>query len=713
MSLVEKLTEIKRQKDEYILPENIKSGVKIYGITGAYEGGSGSSVKQFETEEEMNQDTTAQLNDIAVVYKSEIKNSNVNSTFQTVYFPQTVVLPSPEPDYIDVRLATTDGSASTYVFLYESAFEIQYGNGIDIMVRYTSSDGLTYNRTVFRGSVVSGDYAIFETPLIVSEPDYWSDNVGYFMQVSATNFSGVYTYREEDEKDYYSIPYNVDPVNKTYEQQNVNLKEFWDFLDTDERFNSWFKTYTNAEFDIKYLEIENKQIKRAKVYYSSTGKALSKVYYSELDQYALLENQTADEIYVADVDMENKTIVNSSIIPTILGMTHTSTSYYLIEMYEKTDIISECNSRVPHIIGTEGYWVTTNVGAEYVSAYTFNITREPEMITKWRYAKSQLNATPEYVYEKTFYGSNGVETGTLLNDIPTTLNDHIADLYVDLQNLYDNMDPLVLDETSNYRVLTRNISGIPVKSDGTPLLDCGNIVNATQMFTDATKLCVVSNLNLSSANVANQLFYNCYNLAYVHNLDLKNSTTGYYTFMNCTNLHSLDTVYFTNKLRHTEGMFCNCSNLSVLPNITNAELNISRHMFCNCRNLPEAPMLNTSGVYIAYAMFENCYKITNVPLYDTQKIYNSGYMFANCINLRDVPQFNSKKFSEIDAMFSGCNNLSDASIQNIINMCLNSNIATRKNLNTSNYYSPFRNTNITSDRYSNRLSELSSAGWSY
>lgn len=39
MGLVENLTEIKRQKTEYIKPENIKEGIEIFGITGTLEEG--------------------------------------------------------------------------------------------------------------------------------------------------------------------------------------------------------------------------------------------------------------------------------------------------------------------------------------------------------------------------------------------------------------------------------------------------------------------------------------------------------------------------------------------------------------------------------------------------------------------------------------------------------------------------------------------------
>ena len=62
--LNEKLQEIKRQKDEYIRPENLKKDVTVYGVTGTLESGSGG-VKLFDTEEHMQQDTTAQEGDFS------------------------------------------------------------------------------------------------------------------------------------------------------------------------------------------------------------------------------------------------------------------------------------------------------------------------------------------------------------------------------------------------------------------------------------------------------------------------------------------------------------------------------------------------------------------------------------------------------------------------------------------------------------------------
>ena len=67
-----------------------------------------------------------------------------------------------------------------------------------------------------------------------------------------------------------------------------------------------------------------------------------------------------------------------------------------------------------------------------------------------------------------------------------------------------------------------------------------------------------------------------------------------------------------------------------------------------------------------------------------------------------------------DGMFRNCNNLSNASIQNIVNMCLNSNVITSyKNLNNTNSYSPLYQTKFDNSYYQNRWAELDAAGWEY
>jgi surface protein len=89
--------------------------------------------------------------------------------------------------------------------------------------------------------------------------------------------------------------------------------------------------------------------------------------------------------------------------------------------------------------------------------------------------------------------------------------------------------------------------------------------------------------------------------------------------------------------------------------------------------------------------------------------------FTNCSNLVDLPQFNTTQVANMTNAFSGCNKLSNASIQNIINMVLSSNVpSNQRNLYTNNSQaSPFYNTIFNNSYYTNRFSELTAAGWTY
>jgi len=98
-----------------------------------------------------------------------------------------------------------------------------------------------------------------------------------------------------------------------------------------------------------------------------------------------------------------------------------------------------------------------------------------------------------------------------------------------------------------------------------------------------------------------------------------------------------------------------------------------------------------------------------------KNIINMRRMFCYCTNLKDIPEYDTSSTNDLSSTFLGCNNLSNASIQNVINMCLNSNITNSvfMNLNTGSQASPLYATQFNSSYYQNRLAELDAAGWSY
>lgn len=223
-------------------------------------------------------------------------------------------------------------------------------------------------------------------------------------------------------------------------------------------------------------------------------------------------------------------------------------------------------------------------------------------------------------------------------------------------------------------------------------------------------------LNASDVTISN-VFNNCRSLTQLPNIDLVNiglaDTT--YAFSNCRVLDNI-TVNMSNT-RSSQCMFENCHSLRNItitqaPNLTQTGM-----MFSYCYNLTDVPAnLVTNNVAYMYLMFGSCSNLTNIaPQFNTMSATNMAWMFTNCYNLVEVnlDTFNIPKAQTIAGMFYRCNNLSNASIQNIINMCLTGvNIAV-KNLSVSNESSPLRDTPFTNAYYQDRLQELTEAGWSY
>ena len=173
----------------------------------------------------------------------------------------------------------------------------------------------------------------------------------------------------------------------------------------------------------------------------------------------------------------------------------------------------------------------------------------------------------------------------------------------------------------------------------------------------------------------------------------------------------------THKVIQMCSAFAGCSNLISVPNFDTSNVTNMYSMFQYDYNLMTVPNFDTSNVISMQYMFGSCYNLVEVPNFNTSNVTNMSNMFSSCNNLVNVPQFNVSNVRFISCAFAYCNNLSNASIQNIINMCLNSNVyhwnSMSANLNVSNSLSPLYSTKFNSLYYSNRLSELRAAGWSY
>lgn len=197
--------------------------------------------------------------------------------------------------------------------------------------------------------------------------------------------------------------------------------------------------------------------------------------------------------------------------------------------------------------------------------------------------KNQLNATSDYVYEKTFYGKNGVETGTL--GIPdNSFADTNAEVYNKIQNQYENMEPRILTDTD--KTIDKNIYFIPVKRNGTPLLDTSNVTNMYFMFQGCKNLTTIPELNTSNVTDMRLMFSGCTSLTIIPKLDTSKVTYTGYMFYGCSNLTAIPELN-TSKVTNTNKMFYNCTNLTTIPLLDISEVGLIDDMFGGCPNLSD------------------------------------------------------------------------------------------------------------------------------
>jgi surface protein len=177
------------------------------------------------------------------------------------------------------------------------------------------------------------------------------------------------------------------------------------------------------------------------------------------------------------------------------------------------------------------------------------------------------------------------------------------------------------------------------------------------------------------------------------------------------NLSLLNTANVTS----TSNMFSGCSQTDDIFNFDTSNVIDMSNMFTDCTyGLENVPNFNTSNVTNMSRMFCGCEALINAPEFNTSNVTDMSAMFAYCYNLANVPEYNTAKVTNMVGMFEGGSNLSNASIQNIINMCINSNVPSdQRNLSRDDESSPLCDTKYNSSYYANRLSDLTNAGWSY
>lgn len=106
----------------------------------------------------------------------------------------------------------------------------------------------------------------------------------------------------------------------------------------------------------------------------------------------------------------------------------------------------------------------------------------------------------------------------------------------------------------------------------------------------------------------------------------------------------------TSNVTNMDSCFYSAHSFSIMPSLNTSKVTNMKQTFRDCRALQIVPPLNTGKVTTMQNMFTNCYSLKTVPLFDTSSI-NSSTSFSG--------------------MFNNCIKLTDASLDNILQMCVN------------------------------------------
>lgn len=164
-------------------------------VTVSVQGGSGD-IKIFPSVEAMHADTSSTDGDKAIVYNYKTEPFAQDLVSSVLYFPDTVVLDEAQSSTSSGYLINTDkDSASSHsIYLSSTYFYIRDNGGSGYIVRYSSSDGITYTRQ----SSYSDTY---EVPYKLQASSGWKDVFSKFIYARMYSFEGFYKYSISGRKD--------------------------------------------------------------------------------------------------------------------------------------------------------------------------------------------------------------------------------------------------------------------------------------------------------------------------------------------------------------------------------------------------------------------------------------------------------------------------------------------------------------------------------
>ena len=379
----------------------------------------------------------------------------------------------------------------------------------------------------------------------------------------------------------------------------------------------------------------------------------------------VLPEAVTDYLYTSLRDADRTMDIMVDVSPTECRVMIMSDSDYLDISYGSTDSITytrtdtnaetiEFSSPVSCAYPEEwndalGYFLQVG-GVEFIGLFEYKDS-------VWNYAKIGISTTPDYVYTgKSVYTNSGKNTGTLTENPVDTFDDVNAQVYAEIQAQYNTMPIVTTPASASDLYAGKKMYAIPIKEDGTPLLDTSATTNMYATFSYCKNLLYLPKINTSNVTSMTYTFRDCTKLKTIAQIDTSNVTNMRWTFCNCSSLETIPLLNTSNCVS-MEDMFINCVSLKSIPLINTSKVAYMNRMFSNCASLTTIPALDTSSVIEMNSMFANCHSLVTIPQLNTSKVTNMQYIFNNCESLETVPVLDTSKVTTLYNAFSGCKSL--------------------------------------------------------
>lgn len=436
------LQTILNEKNEKIIPENIKKGVSIFDVTGTYEGSGG--IKQFSTVEEMQADSTAKEGDLAVVYGAIYIPIKPGEQYDNVYCPDIVVL----DEALSSKITIGSAFSKPYISITSSAATFSFsGMGTSNAAKYTSSDGITYTRTDTLGNPVSMNNRKIDL-------SRWNDVIGKFLRTGGSAFEGLYEYGLTDDTSKVYLHNHIKYESSKLVYDNVgeisfeDLQKIFDIYKPESSgtlalLKTGDREYT---YHMYHFDSENLHTAGDRCYYIDNTHMYVGTYVSNSWGY---EDIPYFSKHVIDLKTNTKTDYYYTTADTKIRNLSGFTIYYLDDIdYYDTPYLGSM-----HYNRTNNEYIMTGWSTQIICAPSSNLSLssiDPQYVKIWKYnqAPSQLTLSEanQLLPGVIAYGKNGVLKGdggvvdVILND---TKSGYFMEKYLGLtptdnSDIYEN-----------------------------------------------------------------------------------------------------------------------------------------------------------------------------------------------------------------------------------------------------------------------------------